>query len=198
MASALLAGCASAPDRFYTLSVAGTATGVSAPLGARGATLPGTGATGAGGGETATPVRLAVTVPALVDRNELVMQTGANGVAIFEHERWAAPLAGQAQLILSRDLEARRSDLIIGERTLAGAATISIVVDLVRMEARRGGPAVIEAQWRIHEPSAGADRLGSAVLSGAGRVEAGADLAAAYSADLGLLADRLLQEISRR
>src|SRR5262245_33801165 len=70
--AALLAGCASAPSRFYTLN-----------------------ATAKADGAPAAPFSVAVgpvTVPAMVDRPQFTVQVGPNRVLVAEFDRWAAPL----------------------------------------------------------------------------------------------------------
>ena len=174
-----LAGCVGQADHFYTLNTL--------PEGARVAPAP------------TIHVRLQVTIPSMVDRNEMVLNTTRNGIVILDHERWGAPLADQVSQTLARDIEGRRSDVFIGDRSFDRAASppVTLKVDLVRMSAQRGGRANIEAHWHIVDPSAGIDTLGSgsfeAVLSGDGY----AAVAEAYSRTLGDLAERLAQEVRR-
>jgi uncharacterized protein len=169
----LLAACASKPDHFYTLS-----------------TLPDTAR-----GALSTPpihVRLTVTVPALVDRAEMVMNTADNGILILDHERWAVSLSDQVSQTLARDIERRRSDVLIGDRGFDQATSppVTMKVDIVRMSALQGGRASIEAHWRIVDGSAGMDAIGSdlfeAPLNGGY-----ASVAQAYSQTLSALAERL-------
>ena len=180
-ATLLTAACASSPDHFYTLS-----------------TLPDTAR-----GPLSKPivhVRLSVTVPALVDRAEMVVTTSRNGILVLDHERWAVPLSEQVSQTLARDIERRRGDVLIGDRGFDQTASppVTMKVDIVRMSAQRGGQASIEAHWRIVDASAGADDIGSAGFEAPLGGEDYASVAQAYSQTLSALADRLAEEVRRR
>ncbi len=204
LCSLTLVACASKPDRFYTLNPVDAA-----PAGA-------------------TPtlhVRLDVTIPSVVDRAEMVLNTSQNGLLVLDHERWGAPLADQVAQTLARDIEARRADIFIGDRTFDQPASppILVKVDLVRMSAQRGGRAGLEAHWRIVDPGAaagsggGGDGGGTSTVSGPGSAGApGSDrlgsgtfetdaqgdgyeaVAQAYSRTLSALADRLVRDLRPR
>src|SRR5450631_4183173 len=120
-ATLLVAGCASRPDHFYLLN-----------------TLP-EGEPRSSGAPTVHVV-LNVTVPVLVDRGEMVISTASNEILILDHERWAVPLSDQVSQTLARDIEKRRSDVLIGDRRFdrAGSAAVIMKVDIVRMTAQQG------------------------------------------------------------
>ena len=139
----LMASCATQPDHFYALTPL--------PDAAR-----------APAGTLSTHVILNVTIPPVVDRRELVLNDSNGRVLILEHERWAAPFAEQVSDALARDIEQRRSDVVVADRGFdrAGTPPVRIRVDVVRMSARRNGRATLEAHWRIVDPAAkiGRDR----------------------------------------
>jgi uncharacterized lipoprotein YmbA len=141
----------------------------------------------------ATQVSLRVTLPSLVDRSEMILNTSANGILVLEHERWAAPLADLATQTLARDLELRRRDMLVAGRSTGrpGDAAAKVTVDLVQVTVRRGERASIEAHWRISDPRTGGDVVGSEVFSAALAQDDYAAVPQALSACLGLLADRL-------
>jgi uncharacterized protein len=179
--SFLAAACASSPDHFYTLNA-----------------LPDTER-----GPLSTPtvhVHLVVTIPALVDRAEMVISTSSNGIVVLNHERWAVPLSDHVSQTLARDLEQRRPDILIGDRGFDQTASppVTMKVDIVRMTAQRGGQARIEARWRIVDATAATDQLDSAAFEaplGSGDY---ATVAQAYSQALSALADRLAGDVRRR
>ncbi len=181
LAGLLAAACASSPDRFYTLS-----------------TLP-----DADAGPSATPtmhVLLNVTIPQLVDRSEMVVSTSRNEILVLDHERWAIALSDHVAQTLARDIERRRPDILIGDRAFdqTGSPPVTVKVDIVRMSVQRGAQASIEARWRIADPGAGTDELGSTALQvpvGDGDYSA---IARAYSQALSALADKLAGGIRRR
>ncbi len=136
--SVLIAACAATPDHFYTLAVLpeGAPTGLSAPT---------------------LHVLLSVRVPELVDRPELVVSTSSTGILVLEHERWGVSLSDQMVQTLARDIEKRRSDVLVADRAFDQGTRppIRITVDIVRLTARRGERVSMEARWRIVDESAG-------------------------------------------
>jgi hypothetical protein len=174
----LLSACASHPDHFYILS-----------------TQP----AGAGQARTspAAPAALKVTLPSVVDRPEMVLNTSADDVIVQEHERWAAPLADLVTQTLARDLERRRSDLLVADSSVnrAGGAVIKINVDVVQWTVHRGREASLEAHWRILDPRNGKDLTGGEVFSSPLGQDDYAAVAQALSQCLGLLADRLVSQM---
>jgi len=175
---ALLCACASRrPDHFYILSAQ--------PPGASEArTAP------------ATRVALRVTLPSLVDRSEMILNSTANGIIVLEHERWAAPLADLVTQTLARDLERRRSDVLVAPGVgRSGTAAVTLTVDLVQVTVRKGERASIEAHWRILDTRTGGDSVGSDVFSAPVGREDYAAVPQALSECLGLLADRLIGQM---
>jgi uncharacterized protein len=171
----LLCACVSSPpDRFYILSA--QPPGPSTPR-----TTP------------ATQVWLRVALPSLVDRSEMILNTSANGVIVLEHERWAAPLADLMTQTLARDLERRRSDLLVAGPSVgrAGESVIKVTVDLVQMSVRKGERASVEAHWRIVDSRHGGDVLGGELFSAPLAQDDYAAVPQALSDCLALLADRL-------
>src|SRR5258708_34560270 len=61
-------------------------------------------------------ITLRITVPSLVDRAEMVLAS-PGGVAVMDHERWAAPLADLVTAALARDMERRRHDVVLLSNT---------------------------------------------------------------------------------
>jgi uncharacterized lipoprotein YmbA len=176
-----LAACASEPDHFYTLSVLpeGTHAGPTTPT---------------------VNVLLSVDVPALVDRPEMIVSTSNNGVAVLEHQRWAVTLSGLVFQTLARDLESRRSDLLVADRAFDRGTTppVKIKVDIVRLTARRAGRVSMEAHWRIVDSASGVDVVAGNEFDGpvdGGGYEA---IATAYSQVLSQLAAALATAIPTR
>ena len=170
-----LSACAVVPDHFYVLSA-----------------LPDTAP--AARSTPTSYARLDVTVPALVDRREMVLDEGNDGIRILDHERWAAPIADQVTQTLARDIELRRAGVLIGDRRFApiDAAPIKIQVDIVELSARQGRGAVLEARWRVINPARGTDTQGSGVFRAALGGGYGA-VARAFSETLGALADQVAE-----
>lgn len=171
-------GCAARqPDHFYVLDAR--------PAGAR---------------ESRTQfdrqVTLRVTVPSLVDRAEMVLQT-QSGVTVLDHERWAAPLADLVTATLSQDIERRRGDLVVLPRSAdqAGIPLTRIALEIDHVTARLGDQVSIETHWRITDARTGKVSIGRDVLSSSQRPQNYADIASALSDCIALLAERLVREI---
>jgi uncharacterized lipoprotein YmbA len=176
-AGVTLLGCAGQPDRFYALS-----------------TLPE--APPARASSYTTHVILAVSVPPVVDRRQMVIHTSSDQVVILEHDRWAAPLSELVSQTLARDIERRRPDVLVADRAFSSAAPVRARVDIVEMTARRGGQAIVEAHWRIVDTTAKSDDLGGEVFAAPLDGENYAAVAQAFSTDLAALADRLTQRLA--
>ena len=90
--TAVVAGCASTPSRFYSLSAAAEPTAPSSNLSI--AVGP-------------------VSVPAVVDRPQIVVNVGPNQVRLEEFNRWAAPLQNNiARVVASALGEAAMLDAV--------------------------------------------------------------------------------------
>jgi uncharacterized protein len=177
----LLCACATVrPDHYYILS--------SQPPGALEARTA-----------SATQLILRVSLPSLVDRPEMVLNTTADAVTMLEHERWAAPLTDLVAQTLAQDIERRRADLLITGQGLnhPGGAAIKVTIDMVQMTVRRGNQASIDAHWRILDTLTGKEVVGGDVFNAPLGEDGYAGVAQALSNCLGLLADRLAGQLPR-
>jgi len=171
------AGCASRhPDYFYVLGPQPADAGTSAARIDR-------------------QVALRVTLPSLVDRAAMVLVT-PDGVAVMEHERWAAPLVDLMTTALRQDIERRRSDVVVAPRGAeAGIPLVKLDVEVVQLLASRGAQVSMEAQWRVTDTATGKVSFGRDLFVAPVHSDSYAAVAAAMSACVGLLADRLAREI---
>jgi uncharacterized lipoprotein YmbA len=141
-------------------------------------------------------VTLRVTVPALVDRSELVLFT-KDGVAVMDHERWAAPLADLITTTLSQDIERRRDDVVVLLRSAdqAKLPLVKIAVDVDQVTAHLGAQVSIEAHWRVTDARSGRISLGRGVFVAPLESNAYQAVAAGLSSCLAQLTERLAKEI---
>jgi uncharacterized lipoprotein YmbA len=128
----VIASCASAPTRYYNLAARDPA----------GAAL---------NCQAMEIVLDSITVPALVDRMQLVVEQSDTQVRLLQHERWAVPLRDQIASILTSDLRAAlRTDSGAGAPLSAGRAQpLHLSIDIDRLEAGPKALALIEARWRL-------------------------------------------------
>ena len=138
----------------------------------------------------------AVTIPAELDRPQLVRQTDATRVEVASLDRWAAPVDEQIRRVLASDLTRRLPGRVLGVGAPAvPAGTLAVAVDIDRFEGGPDGHVVLEASWSLV-----AD--GQARLRRSERVEAEAGAAdidrmpGAMSEALGRLADRIARQIA--
>lgn len=91
-----------------------------------------------------------VRIPASVDRPEMVMQVGANRVAVDEFNRWAAPLDQSIARTVAGDLSA-----LLGTPRVATApmayfdATYRVTIEVQRFESVPGQDAALDAVWVV-------------------------------------------------
>ncbi|WP_445147466.1 PqiC family protein [Dyella sp. Tek66A03] len=128
-----LAACASAPTHYYTL--------LAPPHDRNGAAQP--------DAPYLVDV-LPIDIPAQVDQPQLVVRQGTEGIAMLDHERWAAPLNDELRAALSAELVER-----LGAQDVAGIVSpIGKPVLRIKMEVRRfesvpGQYALIDADWSM-------------------------------------------------
>ena len=137
------AGCASTPEsRFYTLSSVSTAP---AP----------------------TPSDLSVavgpvTVPAVVDRPQIVVTMGPNQVRIDEFNRWASPL----QTSISRTVADNLVSILgtprvaLASQTLSADADYRVVIAVQSFESAPGEAAALDAVWTVSRAKDGKLQIG--------------------------------------
>jgi uncharacterized protein len=141
-------------------------------------------------------VTLQVTIPSMVDRGEMVIAT-ISGVSVMDHERWAAPLADMVSGALGQDIERRRSDVVVLPKSAdkAGIPLFRIAVEIDQVTARLAEHLSIETHWRVTDVRTGKETLGRDSFVSPQAPQSYADIAAAFSACIALLADRLAAEI---
>jgi len=179
MLAALLAGCAtSSPTRFYTLSA------VSEPAAA---------APQANYSVSVGPV----SVPAFVDRQQMVVRTGPNQVFIDEYDRWASPLKDGIGRVIVQDLV---SLLGTGHVTLfpessAAGANYRAIIDIRSFETEPGKAATLDAGWTVSSAGSGQSYRGRTTVTETARGSGYPDIVAAHSRALGKLSADIAKTI---
>lgn len=176
---AVLAGCASTPpSRFYTLS------------GAAALAQPATGPAIAVG---------PVSIPAVVDRPEIVVTITENEVWPDEFNRWAAPLADGIGLAVAENLAAalQTSRVTLNAQAMGGEPDYRVAIEVQRFESAPGTYALFDALWSVQRVRDGA--------TGGGRTTARETvpdrnydaLAAAHSRSLARMAQEIAGAIGK-
>ena len=166
------AGCASPRSNFYTLNSAAT------PVGTRADTSVSVGP---------------VSVPAVVDRPQIVVRLAANEVAIDEFHRWASPLPDAIARVVAENLAAMlgTSHVTVFSQPTAAGARYRVLVDVLRFESAPGEVAILDAVWTVRSTTDGSTRSGRTTASEPVPDREFATLAAAHSRALGRLSEDL-------
>jgi uncharacterized protein len=165
----LAVGCGSAPtSRFYNLSAATT--------------------------PAATPSDLSVvvgpvSVPAVVDRPQIVVRTGPNQMRLEEFNRWASPLQNNISRVVAENLVAMLGTprVTLSPQTLSADADYRAVIEVQSFESVPGDVAVLDALWTVRRTKDGRSETGRTTARETMQEKSYEALAAAHSRALARL-----------
>lgn len=143
-AAAALAGCAgSPPASYYTL------------LPSADAVAPAAGARAAAGTPAFALEIMPVNVPLQVDQPQIMLRTSDGALSPMYSQRWASPLSEELQTALSHAMTATLGAPDVSALgASAGVPVWRVQVDIQRFDMLLGGPALIDATWRIRQSGA--------------------------------------------
>ncbi|MEN6620103.1 MAG: PqiC family protein [Smithella sp.] len=176
----LLAGCASTrQSQFYILSPAATPPVKASPAKFSVAVGP-------------------VTVPASVDRPQIVLKTGPNEVFISEFDRWASPLKGDIARVVAENLVSLlgTKQIYVFPQSAVSDASYHVMIDFFNFESDPRRAATLDALWMIVYGNDKQVRSRTTItepVQGNGYAE----LVAAHSLALGRLSAEIAIEIRR-
>ncbi|WAC09077.1 MAG: PqiC family protein [Thermodesulfobacteriota bacterium] len=159
----VMMGCASTPSsQFYTLS---------------------SGAKPAAGTASYSISVGPVTVPAVVDRPQIVLQTGANQVTFDEFNRWAAPLQSEIARVVAENLASALGtpSVTVFPQSSAADASYRVVIDTLRFESVPGEAATLDALWTVRARKENQSRAGRTTVRESVQASGYAALVAAHS-----------------
>ena len=140
--TALTVGCGTTPpSRFYTLSAttapAATSSNLSVAVGP-------------------------VSVPAVVDRPQIVVSTSANQVGIDEFNRWASPLQNNISRVVADNLVALLGTprVTLVPQTLSADADYRAAIEVQSFESAPGEAAKLDAVWTVRRMKDGKTETG--------------------------------------
>jgi uncharacterized lipoprotein YmbA len=160
--TAVVAGCASAPSRFYTLN-----------------------STVVAGGSATNSCAIVidpVSIPADVDHPQFTVQVTPNRVTLDEFNRWAAPLNENIARVVAENLAAQ-----LGTPRVAAAQVASfkpdyrVAISIQKFESIPGKSAQLEALWVVRNMSGGETYSGRTVANEPVKDNTFESLAAAHS-----------------
>jgi hypothetical protein len=172
-----LCGCSSPPTHFYTLDAVPPARPVAAGI------------------ALSPPIEVAdVPVPAVLDRDSIVLNEGGDRLNVSSQDEWGAPLGRLIRQTLTSDLMSRLPPgSVLAPGSTAPRSGLRIVsVNIVRFSGDAAGNVVLDASWSLLKAgTSDVLRSGHEVIrtrAASGKV---ADVVPAMSEALGQLADRL-------
>lgn len=103
-----------------------------------------------------------VTIPATVDRPQMVLSTGPNQVTISEQYRWAEPLKESIPRLIATDLSQ-----LLGNAQVSAYPQITVsdpdyrvFVDIRRFDSAQGDAATIDVNWAVRSKDNGTQKNG--------------------------------------
>jgi hypothetical protein len=173
---ALATGCGSPASRFYTLSAA------NAPA--------------------ATPAKLSVavgpvSVPAVVDRPQIVVTTGPNQVRLEEFNRWASPLQNNIARVVAENLVAMLGTprVTLASQTLSLDADYRAVIEVQGFQSSLGESASLDAVWTVARIKDGKAETGRTTVREAVQEKNYDAIAAAHSRALARLSQDIAEAV---
>jgi uncharacterized protein len=159
-----IAGCASTPAHLYTLSSEGAM---------------------AAAGQNPDLSKLAVSVgpvsiPAIVDLQQIVLRSGANQISLDEFNRWASPLRNNIALVVADDL-ARLLGTSRASATYAPDADYRVAIEVQAFDSALGDAATLNALWTLRRVKDGKTETGRTLDREAFSEKSYGALAAAHS-----------------
>lgn len=178
LCAAFLAGCASSPPpRFYTLSSASVQAGTP---------------------QADCSVSVGpVSVPAVVDRLQIVVRTGPNTVFINQFDRWASPLKDDIGRVVAENLMVLlgTTRITLFPKSAADDASYRAAIDVLRFDSEPGKTVTLDALWKVRSASRGQVRQGRTTIDEPARGAGYDALVAAHSRALGRLSAEIAAAI---
>ncbi len=152
-----LSSCSSPPPHLYLLNSLATPPSAGADeksggnTASTGSSRPGSGAITA----QALTLGVATTVPAYVDRPQIMVRNGANELVAMDDARWAEDLSVNTARTLAEDLAGLlpAADVIMSPDRSARAVDYAVHVDFGKFDIDSQGNTTIAGRWSIAESS---------------------------------------------
>jgi uncharacterized protein len=137
-----------------------------------------------------------VSVPAAVDRPQIVAQVGPNRAEIDEFNRWASPLDESVARVVAGDLAAILGTPRVVRTPLANFdPDFRVALDIQRFESIPGESALIEAVWTVRRSADGDTKSGRTVARETAEGKGYDALAAAHSRALAKISADIAEAI---
>lgn len=138
-----------------------------------------------------------VTLPESVDRNELVVRSGANSVAVMETQRWAESLKNAIPRAIADDLSQLFDGATVSVRgdNASADAKYLVYVDITRFDSVLNEAASIDAIWSVRPAAGGQSKSGKSTLRVPVRGNGFGELVAAHAQALADLSGEIATQI---
>ncbi|MDO9212989.1 MAG: PqiC family protein [Methylococcales bacterium] len=92
-----------------------------------------------------------LSLPALVDRKQIVTRGANNAIQLAEFHQWATPLQDNVLNVLSKNIAAQHSNAIVRSYpwSVYGEMNYRVIIDISRFDSQLGKSANLEASWAI-------------------------------------------------
>ena len=130
-----------------------------------------------------------MSVPAVVDRPQIVVRTGPNQVRLEEFNRWASPLQNNISRVVAENLVAMLGTprVTLSPQTLSADADYRAAIEVQSFESVPGDVAVLDALWTVRRTKDGKSETGRTTARETMQEKSYEALAAAHSRALARL-----------
>jgi hypothetical protein len=113
-----------------------------------------------------------VSLPALIDQPELVVQDGANSVKLYTHQRWAGSLKNDVERVVASNLTQELSTPHVWSysQSLQTQFNYQIFLDVQSLESQLGREVILDVVWAIKPMNKKEDIASKKVLNKNGMI----------------------------
>jgi uncharacterized protein len=138
-----------------------------------------------------------VTIPAAVDRPQIVLTVGPNRVRLEEFDRWEAPLQNDIARAVAANLVAAlgTSRVMLASAPVTATVDYRAIIEIQQFESTLGQTALLDAVWAVSRPKDGKSQTGRTTAREATSDGSFDALAAAHSRAVGRLSHDLANAV---
>jgi uncharacterized protein len=135
-----------------------------------------------------------VSIPGIVDLQQIVVRNSANQVSVDEFNRWASPLRNNISLVVADNIS-----VLLGTPNVSSELTLTadyrVAIEVQSFESMPGTEASLSALWTVRRVKDGATATGRTTTREISSDQGYAALAAAHSRCLGRLSADIAETI---
>jgi uncharacterized lipoprotein YmbA len=135
-----------------------------------------------------------ISIPGIVDLQQIVVRNSTNQVSVDEFNRWASPLRNNISLVVADNIST-----LLGTPNVSSALTLTadyrVAIDVQSFESTPGDAARLSALWTVRRVKDGATAIGRTTTREISSDQGYGALAAAHSRCLGTLSADIAEAI---